>query len=158
MSRAGMAWRSLVVVALAASLIACGKEVEPPVETPKTFTVHGTVSTPADISSSEATIGGHCYADSGYTDMSDDAQVTITDENDTVVAIGKLGDGNTATNEMGIAGVFVDVEIASTCGWPFYISGVPEGRGFYSISIGRRNPVRYERADLNADLALGLGL
>jgi hypothetical protein len=147
-----MSARVLVAaMASAVLLTACGsnepKATPSSSPSPTTFTFSGTVTVEAG-SGSEATDGGDCVTDGGYSDISSGAQVTVTDEGGKIVALGNLDPGHTAE----VVGTF-----ASTCVFGFTVRSVPEGVAFYSIEIAHRGALRYTRSDLATPLALSLG-
>jgi len=65
-----------------------------------------------------------CTASSQVPDLDTGTQVVITDQTHAVVALGAL-------------------ETAGPCDWTFRVPGVPTGRAYYSIEVGRRGTLTY---------------
>jgi hypothetical protein len=90
-----------------------------------------------------------CTGGRGYEDVTAGAQVTVTDGAGAVIGLGQLL-APTFTPDSGIP---PNPEIGSqwgVCGWPFVVTNVPAGRGFYGIEVAHRGAVRYPEADLTS--------
>lgn len=81
--------------------------------------------------------GRDCSGRRGYDDIHAGAQVTVTDQAGTVVALSELQPGH----QSGEAG---------GCLFLFTVRDVPKGKGFYGVSVGRetRGTVRYSEKNL----------
>jgi len=93
---------------------------------PAPFTVTGTL-----------TIEDDCTG-WGYDDLHDGTEVTLTDENGKLLAVGQL----TRT---------------STCSFTFTLENVPPGRQFYGITISHRGTLHYSEQQLRQGVELSIG-
>jgi hypothetical protein len=66
----------------------------------------------------------------------------VTDEHDTVIAVGSLDSGHTQDRK---------------CLFGFTVTGVPEGKNFYSVEVAHRGALQYTRDGVGKPLALSLG-
>jgi hypothetical protein len=94
-------------------------------------------------------VGVECWGNRGYDDIREGAQVTVTDRDGAVLALGRL-----------LAGVVTDdprLEGAKTCVFGFTVLAVPAGKGIYGVEVAHRGIVRFEEAKLAAAIGLTLG-
>jgi len=144
----------LAVVLVAGSLAACSPsslvptfhpthKPKPSLSVPQTFDVTGTVSVDG-YDSDYGVNGTSCTSSDGYSDISEGAQATLTNQSGTVLAVSDLDEGVVADGD---------------CSFGFLFSGVPEGQQFYSIHVGNSNrgEVTYTRDQLNVPVELTLG-
>lgn len=113
--------------------------------TPGVFKVQGVISVDAGNtvpSQTEYSDGGDCVLAGGYEDIQTGAQVTVKDQDGTVIGLGALDVGHIQNGK---------------CQFGFEVPGVPEGRNFYSIEVSHRGALQYTRATLDQPLALTLG-
>jgi hypothetical protein len=75
-----------------------------------------------------------CAPDTGYRDLPG-AEVTVADESGRTLAVANL-DRGTFTDDL--------------CSFAFTVTGVPAGRKFYQVTIGRRGTQTYTEAQLGA--------
>lgn len=75
-----------------------------------------------------------CSPDTGYKDLPG-AEVTVADEAGRTLAVAHLDQGTWVTD---------------VCSYAFTITGVPAGRKFYKLTIGRRGTLTYTEAQLSA--------
>jgi hypothetical protein len=90
-----------------------------------------------------------CRGSGGYDDIHQGAQVTVTDPDGTVLAIGSLGPGR-----------ITGLGLGDSCRFQFSIGDVPAGHGLYGIQVTHRGTVVYEESRLDSVLdgpALVLG-
>ncbi|MCA0328832.1 MAG: hypothetical protein LCI03_02890 [Actinobacteria bacterium] len=115
---------------------------------PTPLSIRGWISVPIStqsaikVSEGTATIGAKpCDPKDGYDDISDGAQVTITDESGKVIALTELRN----------VGLWADkpdtLIVLSDCRFDFFVD-VPATADFYGIEIAHRGVVRYSKADL----------
>ena len=98
-------------------------------------------------------VGERCVGDDGYSDIRQGAQVVIRGPDGTIVATGRLRNGEAIS--VSIAGL----SLAPDCEFPFSVASVPD-EDFYSIEVSHRGEITYSRDDLEAlnwelDLSLG---
>lgn len=74
---------------------------------------------------------GPCTGDGGYDDLHAGATVTVTDADGSVVALGSLGSGRLQS----------DGSAFPPCVFPFTVSDVPAGFGFYGVEVSHRGSV-----------------
>ncbi|GCL49873.1 hypothetical protein NIES3804_14320 [Microcystis aeruginosa NIES-3804] len=84
--------------------------------------------------------GNICFTDRGFNDISSGRTVSIKDANNTIAAIGKLGEGR--FNQSQDSSLW-------TCTFKFSVPNVPESP-FYTISVGGRKPIALTLEDLKA--------
>lgn len=97
------------------------------------------------------TVGDYCHALSrGYADITEGAQITVTNQGGDVVAIGKLGAGKVAVHP-----VYGDP--AKICVFPIQVTGVPTGLSLYGVEVSHRGVVRFSELDLMRPIVLKLG-
>jgi hypothetical protein len=87
---------------------------------------------------------GNCLNDIGYADIRSGTEVTVSNENTTIIANGSL------------ASV---ARSGYSCAWSFTINGVPKAT-FYQIEVSHRGKVQFSDAQLQAQnwaVALTLG-
>ena len=94
---------------------------------PTSFTVQGTLTIQ----------GGDCSG-WGYEDLHDGTEVTLTDENDKLLAVGAL----TRT---------------STCSFTFSFDNVPPGRQFYGVTVTHRGTLHDNEQQLRQGVELTIG-
>jgi hypothetical protein len=153
--------RAIATVAAVAAvwlLSGCGHDqAKAPTASPA-FTISGTITLSAAISTDASTItqiGNPCTPDAGYEDIATGAQVTTKNGTGKVLALGTLGDPRVSEllanpNDEGAPWPY-------RCTLPFTVTGVPGGEEFYSIEVTHRGEVRYTRGDLNQPVLLSLG-
>lgn len=118
-----------------------GSQLEGASAPPSTFKVTGTIMLDRGVGSAPED-GGDCITDGGYLDIREGAQVTVTDEHDVVIALGSLDPGHT---------------LDAKCIFGFTVTGVPEGKHFYSVEVAHRGALQYTRDGVGKELALTLG-
>jgi hypothetical protein len=97
--------------------------------------------------------GEPCAAGSGgYADIASGTQVTVTDGDGTVIAIGTLGDGVTPHTPDVWAG---DWEYPP-CLFPFTIEGVPDSGTIYGIEVSHRGVIQFSEDEAQS-LSFSLG-
>jgi hypothetical protein len=126
-----------------------------PAAAPVTVTKAPTSSGPATFSASgyidvdppgyNARKGARCYSDSGYDDVRKGAQVTVSDPQGAVVAVGHLGVGHRS------AGGY-----AAYCRFRFTVDGIPDGLPLYSVEVSHRGALTYDEAQMKHGLAFTL--
>jgi hypothetical protein len=85
---------------------------------------------------------GSCLGDGGYDDIHGGAQVTVTDQADTVVGIGALANGS---------------RIDGGCEFLFIVKSIPAGKSFYGVAVSHRGTIRFTEAQMKDRVALTLG-
>jgi len=123
---------------------------------PIAFQAHGTITVPADLtatarlqSSDLINLGGPCVTTAGFGDIAEGAQVLITDESNTKLAVGNLQPG------VVVKGASENVDDAR-CEFAFEVDDVPTGHALYSVHLG--NSFRGEQTYTIHDLYVGVGL
>lgn len=103
--------------------------------------------------------GGPCLADDGYDDISENSQVTVTDQSGEVVGVGRLGPG-VQTGSTGYSyGDFLNNDSPPPiCAFTFEFT-VPGGSEFYNLSVGNNNrgEITYTAEELASGVFLTLG-
>ncbi len=97
--------------------------------------------------------GDLCYGKGGYDDIKEGAQVTIRDETDTVIAAGRLSEGQIKTTELGLDLVSAD------CIFLFEVTDVPSAN-FYTVEVSHRGGLTYSLDEMDAldwEVSLSLG-
>lgn len=84
------------------------------------------------------TVGDSCEGQGGFADISDEAQVTVSDEAGKTIATGHLSAGK-------IASVFEN--IVPHCEWTFSMEDVPDA-DFYEIEVSQRGGLKYSKAEM----------
>ncbi len=129
-------------VVLAAALAAAGcssSSSSPAVHKPATFTIVGTITVASPCDS---------LRDSGYSDITEGAQVKVTGPDGRSLAVGRLGAHEDPA-------VMAD---PSKCEFPFMVTHVRAGLRLYGITVASRGTLEYTRAELHArpvELTLG---
>lgn len=96
------------------------------------------------------TTGGPCVPnETGYADIRQGAQVTVTDSAGKVLALGQL-DAGTVKEDPTLAEL-------SDCVFSFRVSGVPLGAGIYGVEVSHRGKIQVPEADLGKPVELTLG-
>lgn len=91
-----------------------------------------------------------CHAlSTGFADVAEGAQVTVTNPAGTVVGLGKLGGGVIEVHP-----VYGDP--AKVCSFPIRVTGVPAGLGRYGVEVAHRGVVRFNEVDLAQPITLDL--
>lgn len=151
MTRTRILPAAAVLVALA--LTGCSSEdADPPAaenssSAPASRTVTGTLTlNDADGFTWSSETG--CVGDGGYDDIHGGTQVVITDSAGATVALGKLDQGKLDGTIKG--------QTADQCKFTFAVPGVPTGKGFYGVEVGKRGRVQYPEQQLFSALALTL--
>ena len=148
---------AVVTVLAAITITGCGATSTPPDRmTPSTptaaktetaattMTVSGTVSfscTSADECSTDAN-ENICIGVGGYSDLSQDTSVEITDASGTTVGLGHV--------------LYSELH-DTTCELRFSAEDIPTGAGFYGIEISHRGIVKFAEADLASPVTLTIG-
>ena len=105
---------------------------------PRTYRITGTL-TLADGFSASTT----CSGKGGFRDISEGAQVTITDSTGATIALGHLGTGRVDTGG---------------CVFPFEVADVPAGKEFYGIEVSHRGVIKYGENEVRgSSIKLTLG-
>lgn len=120
------------------------------------LTVTGDIVVSADVLSSGQAVGESCATADGYDDIRTGAQVAVRDAAGKVLAIGTLEPG-TVAELYGEDALPALLGYASKCNFEFTVKGVPDGQQIYSVEVAHRGAVQYQRAQLDAVLALTLG-
>lgn len=119
---------------------------------PATFTVNGTFvlngnqGTAFDTTSGDMAVSSDnsCFGTSGYNDVQQGAEVTISSASGTTLVVGAL-QGGTYTAGTG-------------CQFTFSVAGVPSGRGPYGVSVTHRGTTHFSEQDMESGaVALSLG-
>jgi hypothetical protein len=87
-----------------------------------------------------------CAGMGGYGDIAMGAQVVITDESGTTVAVTELG-----------VGKLIGSGATRECQFEFSASSVPAGKSFYGISVTHRGTIQYTEDQLRNGVELTLG-
>lgn len=103
-------------------------------------TVNGTVTIPAQAAG--AVDGDSCSGHDTFADVDKGTEVQITDAGNATVALTQLDAGR-------ITG--------GGCTFTWTAKGVPTGKQFYGVQVGRRDPVKVPEAQLHQLVALALG-
>lgn len=131
----------LVLGAVAAVVLLAGSD--DPAAGQKTITITGTMT--LDRGDFEwgvnSTTDLRCYGRRGYDDIRGGAQVTVTDPNGKVIALGKLDEGKATVGSD---------QRATECVFPFKVDGVPASHGFYGVEVSHRGVLRYSEADIQS--------
>lgn len=119
-----------------------GETPTPTVEpTPETFDAIGTLTLPKGYGWEGGT--SNCWGKGGFSDITQGAQVKVSDSSGDVIAFGGLMKGQ--------------YETGSGCVFGFMVVDVPDkGDGIYGIEISSRGVYQFKKADAE-DLALKLG-
>lgn len=75
-----------------------------------------------------------CFGDGGYSDIDEGADVTVKNQDGSIIATGRLEAGR-ITNQ----GV--------NCTFNFSVAGIPDAT-FYSVEVSHRGELRYSKAEL----------
>lgn len=73
-----------------------------------------------------------CWGQSQYRDIGVGTPVTVYDDRDAIVALGKLGQGRTSGKGMPVDG---------SCVFPIVVNDVPAESAFYQVEVARRGTV-----------------
>lgn len=137
-----------LAVILAVVLVGCDPAAEPtPEPTPETATISGTFTLHHERG---WVAGSSCRGSDGYDDIMAGMQVTLRDEEGTVLATDTFGVGSAPDSED---------RLSPECVFEFAFTDVPDV-SFYTITTGRRGEVTYSRSDLEAmnwTVALSIG-
>lgn len=147
--------RLAVVLAVILVLAGCGGGSKAPA-TAKTVTIHGTltITSTGDFSWDLAPDGktGICHGGSrGFDDIQSGAQVTVTNQAGTTIALGTLDGNATATFD----GSGSDAT-GTSCKFTFSIPKVPTA-SFYGLEVVHRGVVKFTPAQVAGVVALTLG-
>jgi hypothetical protein len=88
-----------------------------------------------------STTDTRCYGQRGYDDIRGGAQVTVTDPDGKVIALGKLDEGRATVGSD---------QRATKCVFQFKVEGVPTGQGFYGVEVSHRGVLRDSEADIRS--------
>jgi hypothetical protein len=136
----------LAVVCLVMNNIASSQPPKPP-----TFALAGTVTieqSSSDLSNCTpliAATGQGCQGAGGYSDLSADTAVVVTDSQGRQVAVGAMQAGRLAGGHR------------NWCLMPFSVRGVPRGLSTYSVTISHRGAEVYTPEEAQAGVALEIG-
>lgn len=140
--------RALIFAATAALLAGCSSTNRAPTPTPTDFDVHGTLS--LSKIAIYGTDGDPCTGSGGYSDIASGAQVKVTDNSGSVVAIGSLNSGLSHQTNSGMDGTNV-------CVFSFDVFNIPiRDSSIYGIEVTHRGVIQFTRDDAN-DISLTLG-
>lgn len=117
-----------VVLLVGAGVLTLALLGKSPVSVPgiqSTMTVHGRFQINSDCGSM------------GYSDISEGTEVTLTDQDNKVLAVGHLN--------------------GAGCSYAFELDNVPTGEKFYGISVSHRGTVHFTEAEMRAGPVLSLG-
>jgi hypothetical protein len=103
------------------------------------FTVKGTLDLSDTDSASNLDPDGYCLGIGGYLDINAGAQVTVTNQSQTIIGTSQLGQGV----PQGSSGVETD------CLFPFTVTGLPKA-SFYTFTVGHRGGVTYSASEMAA--------
>jgi hypothetical protein len=104
--------------------------------TASTFVVEGTLTLDEPV-----TNDAPCFGADGYDDITEGAQVIVTDATGRTVGIGELLEGE-GTEE--------------GCEFQFEVDDVPSGAGPYSVEVTHRGKIAFQESDAQSlDLTLG---
>jgi hypothetical protein len=109
------------------------------------FNAHGTL-TLTDALGVENLDDVNCTGMGGYSDITLGAQVVITDQSGTTIAVTDLGGGQMIGSGM-----------SRQCAFDFSAGSVPAGKSFYGVTIGHRGTIQYSQAELESGVELSLG-
>jgi hypothetical protein len=131
----------LGIAAVAASALVVGPKVGEAVEESSTFDIAGYFEL---VDEDVHVGGGTCKGVGGYSDISNGAQVIVTDAAGQTVALGQITDG--FNNYPG------------HCRFKVVVRGVPKGSDFYGIEVTHRGRVQFSAADIAKPVSLSLSL
>ncbi|WKU04143.1 hypothetical protein [Micromonospora sp. HUAS LYJ1] len=114
----------------------------PPLLVRGTFTLEQSTFTWSEKNRICAGVGGH-------DDIARGTRVIITDAAGVHLAVGKLDVGQPVIDP-------TDATRATSCLFPFTISGVPSGKGIYGVQVSRRDKVQFDEVDLGKPISLGV--
>ncbi|TQS29098.1 hypothetical protein [Microbispora sp. KK1-11] len=145
-----MRTRVALILAAASALTACAADPPAPAP-PKTLAVFGTITVPGGVTEQglDGGPGQTCVMDGGYSDIRQGAQVVVSDEKGTTIAIGNLGEGTLDLPNLQAWGT-------RSCVFPFLVKA-PAGRRFYGVEVSHRGRLQYTEAQLAEALRLTLG-
>lgn len=105
---------------------------------PRPITVRGTLV----VSDPDDGVSGCDYSDTGYSDIDEGAQVTVTSPSGTVIGNGAL--------EAGVP------EQGTDCEFPFTVAGVKRGLPRYGVTVSHRGTIWFSPSEIaSASLTLG---
>ena len=93
--------------------------------------------------------GPWCAGEGGYDDIAVGAPVKVTDADGSIVGRGEL--------DVSLLAGFSEAGTPTSCELKFTVSGVPAGKGFYSVEVSHRGAVTFDEADLAEPVKLSLG-
>lgn len=114
---------------------------------PGTFTLIGGITLPlSDVVAGAS--AGTCHGNwQGWQDIAPGASVVITDQAGTTIATGVLQEGNGETTASG----------GTDCRLGFAITGVPDDRTFYGVTVSHRGTVQFSAQQAKSgEVALAL--
>lgn len=107
---------------------------------PKSHTITGKMELLGDAESvSGSAMGQPCSGLGGYSDMDAGADVTVKDQDGSLIATGSLGPGEISFLE----------DPFRACAFRFTVNGVPDA-SFYEVEVGRRGGLTYSKAEMEA--------
>jgi hypothetical protein len=119
----------------------------------------GTYYKGQDFDSVALVDGGPCFADDGYSDISENSQVTVTDGAGEVVGVGRLSPGvQTGSSGFSYGDFLGSGYRPPICAFSFEFT-VPGGSEFYNLSVGNSNrgDITYTAEELATGIFLTLG-
>jgi len=128
------------MAAVAVSALFVGPRVGEAVETASTFDISGYFEL---IDDDIRVSNGSCSGTGGYSDISNGAQVIVTDAEGKTVALGKIADGFNG--------------YPGRCRFKVVVKGVPKGSNFYGIEVTHRGRVQFTAVDIAKQVELSLG-
>ncbi len=91
-----------------------------------------------------------CSGSKGYSDLKEEAQVTVKDDQSAIIGVGQLTSGTGVMGTDRRSGDGFDTRLSvyyAACEFSFTVSGLPH-RPFYTVSSGTRGGVTYTFDDL----------
>jgi hypothetical protein len=113
----------------------------------KSLKVSGEVRlNPLTLNTDQFLAGGECSGVQQYADLRAGGQVVVTDSAGATVATGTLQAGSLPKTR------------PAGCYFPFTVTGVPAGKGFYSITVaGVKTNHQYSESDLSSPVSIDVG-
>lgn len=145
------AWRvGVLALALTSSCGGNGGPRVAPTTTVPTHSLSGTLTLKDEVNEFS---GKPCTGSRGYSDIQEGAQVTVKDEANMLLAVGRLGPGTTREARR------TQFTAYSYCQFSFAIPSIPD-RPFYQVEVSHRGALSYQRDDLESrswtvDLSIG---
>jgi hypothetical protein len=113
---------------------------------PQSLVIKGAVSVDA---ANPGRFKSQCHPASGFSDIHEGADVSVTNTNGKVIALGSLGSGHYYKVH--------GITKSTTCVFSFIVSDVPVSEHVYGIEVSHRGELKYHRSDLHRRVFLQLG-